>query len=1562
MHCSKFGVCATTLPFRIKHTHDHFGQTCRELSSTIAVGGQCKQEVYIAFKTDSVITGLEQALVLYDLASLVPLQKSDNYQAIHVTYSVPRNATVQFDITVISNTVSQTITFNDTYTCQDEWFIPSYLTNITYFQYQSSLAGYSYGTIVSPNPGTQTCEYHPSLYACTATDTRSSSANLFRLELNPLALSNFQDFEQPVTIQMLNNGIGPHVSIPRPPVSTATPTTVINDIRHTYGNFGLSSSISIKSYLSFLASIDNLDSAVQFYEDETGDKASVLIPVKGTQASGLYTIYSTFRTKGSLLLYNNRVATGNTYAYTGLAPNGPLVQTTVLSTDVVPELYYAQLGIRMNSYFPINYTYAPTYPLQPLVYPLGVYFLYVDQQRIGYISGNGVSSILTYPVTPWPENLLSDTSPPILNSMTIRSIDSNTFIVRANISDDISGFDFMTLYNGNIIHSFDRIASHPAGDLYEVQCYLYPITQDPDILESHKVTLLDKAGNIAYLPFRTPYNTALDMIPYPPSYITFFEFALTSSDVSQSSAYGTLYMRTKIMDPLATPSLYFTDASGSYDMKKLNVGYYDASNDMYVIPFTIRAKLFSRSLAYILNTFTRIDAELLSTNPLIGSKAFLNIHSDYADEIGPLLVDISAPTEITLGNQDQTIGWTITIEDSPSGFLRGIAMVTSEFDRIGRNISFNAKNNIVTGNATLGTYRIEWLQHYKMRAQTFTLNLILYDTLGNVASDPRKYQYTPHPFVSPFINLNDTQLAQLSINVAPASPADDNIPSLSSFQVTKSTVAGISTLTVHIKVSSVSGIDMRFPPIFYLLTTRGRYLAVGTSPILLSPAPLSADYIASVKVPYSYAQEGVVYGLYGLTDIYSNIQGFDYKSGLLAFGNSPDMSIGALPVLQSCTEASELGGNVLLTGYNLGLVQSDVHVWIDPQGPIEQTITFHSASTIETIIVPDPVIDPTTPTIIIPIPDDDGASITEVISVVSLREFDITGKAINTFTFKNWTFTNETVDRVPTYLYTVTLPNRQTVVNVTAQYFRESTSEDTEDIVDTGLEVEAIHISLVVNIVGLESNIMDFSYNAPNIKSTNQTENTMLIIGNDFGVLESAVTLPTDISDTLITALEESSITATFKSTATLQKSVDNYQAFLITFTVTNDRTVQFDIIVSWGTVKQKITFNDTYTCQGTWFEDSYLANITYFPYFSSMAGYIYGTIVNPTVGTQYCQYYPNGYGCTAANTRSSLANFFRIEFDPSYLLNFKGFGEPVTIQMATGPKILITIPPLTQTPSTTIIDIKHTYGDFGLSSSVDFTSYLSFLASIDNLHSAVQFYDGYSSYKASVLIPVKGSPSRGMYTLYASFTTRGSLILYNNNVTTGNNYTYTGVDGVGAITLLSRTLFTNVVPELYYAQITLKQNFYFPINYTYATVYPLQPLVYPFGAYQMIVSSQGEVGNYMINVPQIYSKFLNTGVFRGYISGNGISREVNYDATPWPMNPPPLDIRAPILNSMTIRSIDSNTFIVRANISDDISGFDFMTLYNGNIIHSFDRIASHPAGDLYEILCYLYPITQDPD
>eukprot|EP01133_Synstelium_polycarpum_P003701 gene3701-4263_t len=964
--------------------------------------------------------------------SIVDLQvSSDNYQTFLITYLVAKGTSVQFDITLASNSILETIK------------MPYFLT-------------------------------------CHVAMPQRSSSNLYRIELAMKSDSLMNAYNSPVIVKVVNNLLpgGSNITLNLPPI-TSSPTTVINYVKHTY-DFSVDGRTSRTSRMSFLTSIDNLNTAVQFYN--LASPVSVLIPLKGSPSSGLYTLFVSFVTiQGSIILYDGVSSTNSIFAYSSGNNGYGAAFSMYLYTNIPQDSFYGRIEIRFSQSIRFNYTYHSAYPSQSQPYPLGLTKLSLDLPGAYYIQpgflyskyldytkytanfpGNDGSTLaVKYLNGTWTPALPSpDITPPVLNSYNITKINSNSFIVRVNISDDQSGFDFLTLYNGNIIHSYDIIASSPGGNLYEVQCYTYPITSSIDVQTSHLWTMVDKAGNSITLPFNRPYNTALGTIYFPPygiSYITFFEFKLSNSDLSVNGANGFLYIQTKSMDPLATPSLYFTDATGNYDMSKLNVGSYVDTLDMYVIPFTIRAKLFTRSLAYILNTFTRMDAELLSTNPLIGSKAFLNITSNYADEIGPLLVDVYATPDIkvVMADDPQSIGWVITIEDVESGFDHGVAMITSEYDIVGRNITFSVSDVKSGGNASRGVYYISFVQQVKLRAQNYRLNLILYDTLGNMASDPLGDLSISSPFVSPFINLNTAQLAQLSINVSLSTFGPQNIPPvLTNIVLMANKLTGQRTLDVFLTVSSNvnSGIDLRYPPIFYVISTRGRFISFPTLPEIANPTspPVTANFSVTANIPYSFCQEPMVYGLYGITDLHNNVVGYDHMN-LMAFGiTSSDLAFENVPVLDSCTEVTQSGGPVFISGHNLGLTSNITVIVIGSSGdPAKQTLTFHSVVTIGLTLKPfigtiyihvivDGVKSNDLP-VTIPIPGDDGANITEIISVVSLVELDSTDKHINTFVFGNWSLTNLTSDDILTYLYTVSLPNRQTSVNVTIQFFRETT-------------------------------------------------------------------------------------------------------------------------------------------------------------------------------------------------------------------------------------------------------------------------------------------------------------------------------------------------------------------------------------------------------------------------------------------------------------------------------------------------------------------------------------------
>ncbi|GAM22070.1 hypothetical protein SAMD00019534_052450 [Acytostelium subglobosum LB1] len=228
--------------------------------------------------------------------------------------------------------------------------------------------------------------------------------------------------------------------------------------------------------------------------------------------------------------------------------------------------------------------------------------------------------------------------------------------------------------------------------------------------------------------------------------ITMLYFDSYLMDVDNGSVGNTLYFNTSNNDINWKPEFYYGNDEENPNYK--SVGYYDWYRGMYVIPFNVPRRTMTKELQYYIVARPQyIDHQQLKLK--FGSAtASVNIVSTYGDELPPLCLGLGAyPSPmVSLNVTDNiVIGWILTIDDDPNGFLDGYLNVISDVDAQPRRLNLTLYNTTTTPSVKryIGSFNLTG----KARSQTFTiLDIVLRDNSYNIA------KYSSETSISATIN------------------------------------------------------------------------------------------------------------------------------------------------------------------------------------------------------------------------------------------------------------------------------------------------------------------------------------------------------------------------------------------------------------------------------------------------------------------------------------------------------------------------------------------------------------------------------------------------------------------------------------------------------------------------------------------------------------------------------------------------------------------------------------------------------------------------------------------
>ncbi|GAM26955.1 hypothetical protein SAMD00019534_101300 [Acytostelium subglobosum LB1] len=680
---------------------------------------------------------------------------------------------------------------------------------------------------------------------------------------------------------------------------------------------------------------------------------SKFIPLLGSKDNGLYNLYfpitsGTYGVQEPYSIYTNDVNStkGSTIVY-GI--NGPKITpviniTAIQSTET--DCFISHLNTTLNAIKPINIQLSGIIPF-PYGYrsiPGSSNYNFTVSFPVPKYVQQYFTSVEIFHLYMYPEMKFAVWSPPVgappspqIVEIQYLPFSTYSFILRVHIV----GESFMKLLAYNAVITYSKLVSGTLADgWYEAECHTILPPATTTIGSASLYNQL--SAIITYNYGSSLLNVNLDTLSaIPPGYkmnisvedIVSYKFDPPTVDLSNATGRTDLLfkLRAPLMDMTAEPQVYIpssTTFGTSIDFSSVYTGAYDPSIGMYRVPIDLKAKLFTRRVPYYLFGAKVLDDAFLAASPLIGNNAYLNVKSDYADEFGPVVVsmDVTNATAIipATPTKNTTLGWLLRIEDKPSGFKNGYALITSKYDKRPMNISFTSFDAL-SGNEFSGQYKINFTVNGNCRSDTYQLDLILYDYLGNSATsimNSLSLRDVTTPVTSPFIYVT-----RKTITITCQTPLDTTPPSLVSFDITNSVDLG--SLDRRVIVNMVvkdndggSGISSnpRHSPMVYFSSIGMAITSLSMT--LVSINGMQATYTCNSSLPYGFGTgSGVLtLSIYGITDNHYNVFGYNtinlLNLGLPYYINTTFNIL--QPVLVSHSPITTNGGRIIIRGYRMG--------------------------------------------------------------------------------------------------------------------------------------------------------------------------------------------------------------------------------------------------------------------------------------------------------------------------------------------------------------------------------------------------------------------------------------------------------------------------------------------------------------------------------------------------------------------------------------------------------------------------------------------------------------------
>eukprot|EP01133_Synstelium_polycarpum_P014577 gene14577-17234_t len=401
---------------------------------------------------------------------------------------------------------------------------------------------------------------------------------------------------------------------------------------------------------------------------------------------------------------------------------------------------------------------------------------------------SGTFKIITIKTTLLIPNTQSLTTEfiPVLSKREIKPFGGFNFIYTLEFTATELGLSELKLDSGAVIGDESIIKYNRSNPSRPVITYQFeaPMTSSLDVTHFKSINIL----RIPFLDFHTDFVNKIspfDSFNYATlDDFTFFSFAMNTLNVTDKPASNVLYFNITNADRSIRPKLYLPQTFNGFDptsavevsaSSDMFQGRWSDSLQLFVIEFTVKKNLFEGPLQYILMApiFTNC-AEFIS---VFGNPARLNLISQYADLLPPLLVEVTAfPGTSVQRDEIELIGWDVTVEDLRNGLDYGYIEVMSDYDPEPTRVYLDDSTRI-SGDIYTGTYSVRFTPPSTSQTQSYSMYAYLKDTAGHYSQREEKRS------MDPLFKLSPDQIEQTTIIVNYPDTNDVTAPVLTFFNV-----------------------------------------------------------------------------------------------------------------------------------------------------------------------------------------------------------------------------------------------------------------------------------------------------------------------------------------------------------------------------------------------------------------------------------------------------------------------------------------------------------------------------------------------------------------------------------------------------------------------------------------------------------------------------------------------------------------------------------------------------------------------------------------------------------
>ncbi|EGC38159.1 hypothetical protein DICPUDRAFT_76235 [Dictyostelium purpureum] len=487
--------------------------------------------------------------------------------------------------------------------------------------------------------------------------------------------------------------------------------------------------------------------------------------------------------------------------------------------------------------------------------------------------------------------------------------------------------------------------------------YRYTLLKNRVGLQYTKADIFVKSrdGNSKSYKLYDVYNDSFDYVkPLP-----FFEGALTPEtikriyfeknnvDVTNNQVDNTMYIETTkrfdnfvfgfhpnymlAVKPVGTAGAYFFRDESDPQYTSI----WNGNLNRYEIRFKIPKSIFG-PVPYII-TPLQLDNTFFYNYLQNGIESELRIISKDPNILPPIIETIDVSPAILsppVAQETTTLYFLLTLSESSNGFSYGIVNINSDYDPMGRNITFTGPGDILNCSFQISYYD---------RPQTYKIGYIwLNDTQGHISEYPSKTK------VNPLMKHMDT-LNTKTIKVGDVGYSYDTTPpKIESFKVDTLNLND-SNRTVSFTIMAIdpqsgiytSGLSSRLLPVVYLSSSNFTVISSVAQVEHVFPNG-STIYKTSITISYGFGYpEGILISIFGLTDNNLNTKGYQFDD--LAKLEAPyrlNSSIYEGPFISNSQYSN---GLLTLNGFRFGLSKTKLIVYYQYDNLVDTIVDYVSS-------------------------------------------------------------------------------------------------------------------------------------------------------------------------------------------------------------------------------------------------------------------------------------------------------------------------------------------------------------------------------------------------------------------------------------------------------------------------------------------------------------------------------------------------------------------------------------------------------------------------------------------